>query len=330
VRKALVCGISGQDGAYLSSLLLDKGYEVHGTSRDCEMTSFENLTRLHVRESVTLHSVQPTDFRSTLAVLELVGPDEIYNLSGQSSVGLSFEQPLETLDSITWGTVNLLECLRHTGRRDIRFYNAATSEMFGDIRGTPADENAPFRPMSPYAIAKAASYWAVETYRKAYGLSACSGILFNHESPLRAPRFVTRKIISAASRIKDGSDEKLTLGNLNVVRDWGWAPEYVDAMWRMLQQDELGNYVIATGEPHSLEEFAASAFAFFDLDWKDHVRVEQRMFRRSDITFSVGNSARAQKCLGWQQPKKMNEVIRLMAEAERDPAAVRRQLGRAS
>src|SRR5688572_5662839 len=243
--RALICGVSGQDGAYLSKLLLEKGYAVFGTSRDAATNSFQGLEKLGLREQVTLLSMQPTDFRSVLSVLEMVRPDEVYNLSGQSSVGLSFDQPLETFSSITTGTLNLLECLRHL-RHDIRFYNAASSEMFGDIGSQAADEITAFRPVSPYATAKAASFWAVDTYRRAYNLFACSGILFNHESPLRPERFVTRKIVAAASRIRAGSRETLTLGDLSIARDWGWAPEYVDAMWRMLQHDVPGDYVVAT------------------------------------------------------------------------------------
>jgi GDPmannose 4,6-dehydratase len=318
VRRALICGVSGQDGSFLAKFLLQKGYEVHGTSRDKELASFGNLRRLNVHNEVTLHSLQPTDFRSALAVLDRVRPDEVYNLSGQSSVGLSFEQPLETFDSITAGTINLLECLRYLGC-NMRFYNAASSEMFGNIEGQPADEDTAFRPTSPYAVAKAASFWAVSTYRKAYGLHACSGILFNHESPLRPTRFVTRKIIRSAAGIKNGSDETLILGNLSIVRDWGWAPEYVQAMWQMLQRDEASDFVVATGQANSLEAFTAQAFAAFGLDWRDHVRVDEALFRPSEIMYSVGNPVRAEARLGWQATMHMEDVVRLMAEGERNP-----------
>ncbi|TAN57360.1 MAG: GDP-mannose 4,6-dehydratase, partial [Rhodospirillales bacterium] len=233
VVKALIFGVGGQDGAYLSKLLLDKGYDVHGTSRDAELSAFSGLVRLGVRERVRTHSAVLTDFRSVFQVINKVAPDEIYNLAGQSSVALSFEQPAETLESISAGTLNILEALRLTGRH-VRFYNAGSSECFGNTGEIPADENTPFRPRSPYAVAKAAAYWQVANYREAYGLFACSGLLFNHESPLRPSRFVTRKIALAALRIADGSKEVLELGNLDIKRDWGWAPEYVDAMWRML------------------------------------------------------------------------------------------------
>jgi len=316
--RALICGISGQDGAYLAELLLARGYAVFGASRDCGNNSFQGLERLGIRDKIVLYSMQTTDFRSVLSVLEKVMPDEVYNLSGQSSVSLSFEQPLETFSSITAGTVNLLECVRHLGR-EIRFYNAASSEMFGDTGGTKADETTAFRPMSPYATAKAASFWAVDTYRRAYGLYACSGILFNHESPLRPQRFVTMKIVAAAARIRAGAGGKLSLGNLSIVRDWGWAPDYVGAMWRMLQLDVAGDYVVATGQSCSLEDFVRVAFAHFGLDWRDHVTIDQKLFRASEISFSGGNPGLAEKRLGWTAQTRMPEVVRLMAESLKSP-----------
>ena len=317
-RRALICGISGQDGAYLAELLLGRGYTVFGSSRDCGNNNFQGLERLGIRDEIVLHSMQTTDFRSVLSVLEKVMPDEIYNLSGQSSVSLSFEQPLETFSSITAGTVNMLECVRHLGR-EIRFYNAASSEMFGDTGGCKADEITAFRPMSPYATAKAASFWAVDTYRRAYGLYACSGILFNHESPLRPPRLVTMTIVAAAARIRAGAGEKLSLGNISIVRDWGWAPDYVGAMWRMLQQDVPGDYVVATGQSCSLEDFVNVAFAHFGLDWRDHVTIDQKLFRASEISFSGGDPGLAKKRLGWTAHTKMPEVVRLMAESLKSP-----------
>ena len=310
--RALICGVSGQDGAYLSNLLLEKGYAVFGTSRDSAANAFQGLEALGLRDRVKLYSMQPTDFRSVLSALEQVQPDEVYNLSGQSSVGLSFDQPLETFSSITTGTLNLLECLRHLGR-DIRFYNAASSEMFGDTGGAPADETTAFRPVSPYATAKAASFWAVDTYRRAYGLFACSGILFNHESPLRPERFVTRKIAAAASRIQAGSRESLILGDLSIARDWGWAPEYVDAMWRMLQHNVPGDYVVATGQTFTLGDFVSEVFAHFGMDWRAHVRIDEKLFRASEIRRSAANPARAMRMLGWSAQFAMPQVARLMA-----------------
>lgn len=270
MKKVLICGVSGQDGAYLAKLLLDRGYTVCGTSRDAQMSSFKNLVRLGIRDRIKLTSMALTDFRSVLQVLMKVEPDEVYNLAGQSSVGLSFEQPVETLESISVGTLNLLEAIRFTGA-PIKFYNAGSSECFGDIGDRAADEMTPFRPRSPYAVAKATAFWEVANYREAYGLFACSGILFNHESPLRPERFVTQKIVAGACRIARGSSEKLHLGNLKIQRDWGWAPEYVEAMYLMLQKEEPDDYAIATGESYKLEDFVARAFAAVDLNWRDWV-----------------------------------------------------------
>src|SRR6266478_7320995 len=273
---ALIAGVSGQDGAYLSKLLLDRGYAVHGTSRDAQASTFANLTRLGIVGSVQVASMSITDFRSVLQVLRRVQPDEVYNLSGQSSVGLSFELPVETLESIATGTLNILEAIRFTGR-PIRFYSAGSGEVFGDTDGLAATEVTRFAPRSPYAVAKAAAYWQVTNYREAYGLHACTGVLFNHESPLRPERYVTRKIVAAACRIAAGSTESLVLGNMEIERDWGWAPEYVEAMWLMLQRDAPEDYVIATGKTRSLKDFVAAAFARAGLDWKEHVRSDSAL-----------------------------------------------------
>jgi GDPmannose 4,6-dehydratase len=313
--RALIIGVSGQDGAYLAELLLGKGYEVFGTSRDASVSTFSNLVQLGIKDRVQLVSVAPNDFRSVLTAIARVEPDEIYNLSGQSSVGLSFEQPVETMDSISIGTLNLLEVIRFTKQR-IRFYNAGSGECFGDTRGLPADENVPFRPRSPYAVAKAAAHWEVANYRDAYGLFACSGILFNHESPLRPERFVTRKIVAAACRIARGSGEKLTLGNVHVKRDWGWAPEYVDAMWRLLQQDQPDDYVIATGKSRSLEEFVEAAFAAAGLRALEHLVVDPTLYRPSDIEANAGNAEKAARLLGWRSTVTMDETVRRMVAAE--------------
>jgi GDPmannose 4,6-dehydratase len=313
---ALIFGVSGQDGAYLARLLLEKGYAVHGASRDAELSGFANLAALDIREKVHVYSAMPTDFRSTFQVVSRVAPDEIYNLSGQSSVGLSFAQPAATLESIVIGTLNILEIIR-TLDRPIRFYNAGSGECFGDTDGAAASEMTAFRPRSPYAVAKAAATWQVANYREAYGLHACSGILFNHESPLRPERFVTRKIVAAAARIAAGDTDKLSLGNLDIHRDWGWAPEYVEAMWMMLQQDAADDFVIATSEPHSLEEFVAAAFAHFNLSWRDHVEIDERLFRPADIALGFGDATKAAAVLGWRAETRMLGVVRRMAEAER-------------
>ncbi len=314
MKKALICGVSGQDGAYLAQLLLEKGYTVVGTSRDAQVSSFRNLLRLGIREKIQYESLVPTDFRSVLQVISKTQPDEIYNLAGQTSVGLSFNQPVETLESIATGTLNFLEAIRFI-KAPIKFYNAGSSECFGDIGDHPADEQTPFRPRSPYAVAKATAFWQVANYREAYDIFACSGILFNHESPLRPQRFVTQKIVSAASRIANGSKEKLHLGNISIKRDWGWAPEYVEAMYLMLQQDQPDDYVVATGQSYSLEDLVARAFSCVGLDWKDLVVTDPSLLRPTDLAVSRGNPTKAKEKLGWQAQYKMPDVIKMMVEA---------------
>jgi len=314
-KKALIVGVSGQDGAYLAQFLLEKGYAVYGTSRDAQTSLFGNLVRLGIRNRVQTESMAPNDFRSVLQTLAKVEPDELYNLAGQSSVGLSFQQPVETLESISVGSLNLLEAVRFL-ERPIRFYNAGSGECFGDTGGIAADEMTPFRPRSPYAVAKAAAFWEVANYREAYGLFAGSGILFNHESPLRPERFVTKKIIATACRIAGGSHETLRLGNMDVARDWGWAPEYVKAMWLMLQQDRPDDFVIATGQTHTLEEFTACAFARLGLDWRQYVVTDHALFRPADISVSRGNSGRARVRLGWSAQYSMPEVVGMMIAAQ--------------
>lgn len=313
VKKALICGVSGQDGAYLAKLLVEKGYHVFGTARDAQMSTFPNLDTVGIKCKVTCLSMTLTDFRSVIQTLVKVQPDEIYNLAGQSSVGLSFEQPVETLESISVGVLNLLEALRFTGIK-ARLYNAGSSECFGNTGGIPADEETPFRPRSPYAVAKATAFWEVANYREAYNLHACTGILFNHESPLRPERFVTRKIVLAACRIAAGSREKLSLGNISIARDWGWAPEYVEAMWRILQQDDPEDYVVATGVTHTLEEFVAEAFSCVGLDWREHVITDPALLRPSEIMVSRANPEKALQRLDWQARYKMSDVVRMMGE----------------
>ena len=315
--RALIFGIGGQDGAYLAQHLLARGYEVVGTSRDAGVSGFGNLARLGIREQVRTASAAINDFRSVLQLLARVQPDEIYNLAGQTSVGLSFEQPVETLDSIAGGTLNILEALRFLNR-PARFYNAASSECFGEAGAEPSTEETPFRPRSPYAVAKAAAFWEVANYREAYGLFACSGLLFNHESPLRPERFVTQKIVAGACRIAaEGGRGKLTLGNLAVERDWGWAPEYVDAMWRMLQQESADDYVIATGETRPLQDFVAGAFACVGLDWREHVISDKALLRPTDLQKGWANPGKAARQLGWHAEHRLDDVVRLMVEAQR-------------
>lgn len=315
-KTALICGISGQDGALLAKLLLDKGYRVFGTSRDAEVSRFSNLTTLGIRDSVTTLSMTLTDFRSALQVLSETKPDEVYNLAGQTSVGLSFAQPVETLESIAFGTLNLLEVLRFMGGKT-KLYNAASSECFGETTvAHPATEDSSFHPRSPYGVAKATAFWEVANYREAYGLFASSGILFNHESPLRPERFVTRKVVRAATRIAAGSGETLKLGALNVVRDWGWAEDYVDAMWRMLQIDAPTDFVISTGKSHSLQYFVQRCFELLDLDWYDHVEVDQNLMRATDIATSHGDPGKAERLLGWRATVGFDELLRRLIAAE--------------
>lgn len=313
MSKALICGVSGQDGAYLAKLLLDKGYEVFGTSRDAQITSFGNLATLGIRDRVKTLSMAPNDFRSVITVLNKVQPREVYNLAGQTSVGLSFEQPVEAMESIGSSTLNLLEAIRFFGGK-VRFYNAGSSECFGDVGSVPATEETPFRPRSPYAVAKCAAHWLVSNYREAYGIFACTGILFNHESRLRPERFVTQKIVQVARRIAAGSKEKLELGNTTVIRDWGWAPEFVEAMWLMLQLDKPDDFVVATGQSVSLEEFVQMAFECFGLDWRQHVSVNRSLFRPLDIVESRGNPSKAATVLGWTARTRVKEVIARLAE----------------
>jgi GDPmannose 4,6-dehydratase len=314
MKKALVTGISGQDGTYLAKLLLQNGYDVCGTSRDAQISSFRNLDRVGIRKDVQLASVALNDFRSVLQVLFKVQPDEIYNLAGQSSVSLSFEQPMETQESVYLGTLNLLEAIRFTGRA-IKLYNASSSECFGGLGGQPATEETAFRPRSPYAVAKSAAFWQVSNYREAYNIFACSGILFNHESPLRPERFVTQKIVRSACRIAQGNQKKLQLGNIEIQRDWGWAPEYVEAMYLMLQQESPEDFVIATGQTRKLQDFVATAFDAVGLDWREHTMIDQSLFRPTEIMVGQGDASKAAEKLGWKPKYKMDEVVRMMVQA---------------
>lgn len=310
-RRALVCGVGGQDGAYLSEFLLSKGYDVVGTSRDATIMSRQGLRLLGIEDRVPVVTMAVNDFRSVLQTLTRVEPDEVYNLAGQTSVGLSFEQPVEAIESIATGTLNLLEALRFVAR-PIRFYNAGSSECFGDTGTQVATEQTPFRPRSPYAVAKVCAHNLVDNYCESYGMFACTGILFNHESVLRPGRFVTQKIVQAASRIAAGSSEVLRLGNLDIHRDWGWAPEYVRAMWLMLQADQPKDYVIATGKTVSLAYFVSQAFAHFNLDWHDHVQTDAALLRPSDIAYGAADPTLAARDLGWTAHFTVDDVIAAM------------------
>lgn len=312
-KKALICGVSGQDGSYLASLLLEKGYSVVGTSRDAFATNFQNLEKLNISNDIEITSMDPADFYSTHSVIKKVRPDEIYNLSGQTSVGLSFHQPLTAFESILTGTLNLLESLRLIDQ-DISLYNAGSSECFGDTSGIKANEQTQFSPSSPYAVAKASSFWLTSNYRKAYSIKTCTGLLFNHESPFRPSRFVTQKIVRTAFAISQDPTLKLELGNLSIYRDWGWAPEYVEAMWLMLQQNEVDDYVIATGQTISLEEFVDCAFSYFGLNWKEFVTINPSLFRPSDFAYSAGDPTKALKKLNWKAKTRAKGVIHLMCD----------------
>jgi GDPmannose 4,6-dehydratase len=315
-NTALIFGASGQDGAYLAKLLLARGLTVHGTSRDKEISSFANLHALGIFDAVTLHSAVLGDFRSVIEVLNAVQPAYIFNLAAQSSVGLSFAQPVETIDSIMHGTINVMEAMRFL-RLEARYYNACSSECFGNTSPeSPANETTPFRPRSPYAVGKSASFWAVANYREAYGLFACSGLLFNHESPFRPTRYVTQKIVRGAMDVAAGRARTLELGSLALARDWGWAPEFVDAMVRIIEYGTPEDFVVATGETNSLEDFVATAFACFKLNWRDHVVRNDTFLRPSDIAYSSGDPGKAERLLGWKATKKMRDVVQLLVEAE--------------
>lgn len=298
-KTALILGVTGQDGAYLASLLLGLNYRVFGTSRDAQMANTSRLERLGIAEDVQMLSLAPNDFRSVLKVVSAVCPDEIYNLSGQTSVGLSFEQPVECMESIAGGTLNLLEVIRYLGA-PVRLFNAGSSESFGDTGHTPANEDTPFRPRSPYGVAKATAFWQVANYREAYGLQVCTGILANHESPLRPSRFVTQKIIEGVKAIAAGRVKTLQLGNLEIWRDWGWAQDYVEAMHLMLQANQLQDYVIASGRTHSLREFVDAAFAMAEMSPNEKLVISSELTRPSDLSYSAIDPSRIAANLGWR------------------------------
>jgi GDPmannose 4,6-dehydratase len=310
---ALIFGITGQDGAYLTRHLLGHGYAVHGTSRAADHPRPTNLHRLAIADRVTMHAAAMQDFAAVLEVMRMVQPGEIYILAAQSSVGLSFEQPAETLESIAAGTLNVLEAVRQL-KLECRIFHASSGECFGNTP-SPATETTPFQPANPYAIAKAAATWLVENYRDAYGLFACSGLLFNHESPLRPLRFVTRKIVKGAIEIAHNRAEQLELGPLAIARDWGWAPEYVEAMRSMLQQDRPADFVIATGVSSTLREFVAQSFAYFGLDWQHHV-ISRPADRPVDVMTSVGNPTRARTVLRWSAKTTMPSLVHRLIDCE--------------
>lgn len=313
IMRALICGVGGQDGSYLAKFLLEKGYDVVGTSRDANVSIFSNLHKLGIFDQIVTVSMAINDFRSVLYTFKKYAPDEIYNLAGQSSVGLSFEQPVETMDSIANATVNMLEAIRFVNKK-IKFYNAGSSECFGDTGDDSASEITPFRPRSPYAVAKSSAHWLVSNYREAYNIYACTGILFNHESPLRPGRFVTQKIVQAATRIAKGSDEILMLGNINIQRDWGWAPDYVRAMWSMLNLNAPDDFVIATGRTVSLEYFVEKVFNYFGLNWREHVEINHALLRPTDILIGRANPRKANEKLNWKHTLDVDGVVNNMCK----------------
>src|SRR5438874_666483 len=319
-KKALITGITGQDGSYLAEFLLAKGYEVHGLVR---RTSTFNRTRIdHLWSDpqlsdthLFLHYGDLTDSGSLVRLLFQVKPEEIYNLAAQSHVRVSFENPEYTLDVNTTGVLRLLEAIRDTGLQP-RFYQASSSEMYGKVVETPQNEVTPFYPRSPYGVSKVAAHWATVNYRESYGLHASNGILFNHESPRRGETFVTRKISRAVAAIKHGLQKELFLGNLEAKRDWGYAPEYVEGMWRILQQDNGDDFVLATNETHTVREFCEAAFGHVDLDWKEFVKHDPRYERPAEVDLLIGNAAKAKKILGWEPKVRFHELVRIMVDAD--------------
>lgn len=312
-RKALIFGISGQDGAYLSRLLLDKGYAVFGTSRDCATTSFFKLHALDVKQSVQVMDVTPYDFHEVSRAIIHTQPDEIYNLSGQSSVGVSYAQPVETFRSIATATINILEAMRKYAP-EAKFFNASSTDCFGNIGDNTATEETPFAPCSPYGSAKVSAYWTCDAYRSSYGLFVCSGILSNHESPLRPKCFVTQKIIQGAKDIAENKKDSIAMGNLDIERDWGSAEEYVAAMHKMLQLSSPTDFVIATGHTSSLRDFVEKAFLCFSLDYKQYVQSSDKYLRATDIKRTSVSPVKAKNELGWVAKKKVGDVISDMVE----------------
>lgn len=322
MKRALITGITGQDGSYLAELLLGKGYEVHGIIRRASSFNTDRVEHLYQDphspgNRLFLHYGDLADGTNLAKLLSTIHPDEVYNLGAQSHVRVSFDVPEYTGDIVGLGTQRLLEAIRQTGMIDkVRYYQASSSEMFGKVQETPQTETTPFWPRSPYGCAKVYAHWLTVNYRESYGLHGNSGILFNHESPRRGETFVTRKISRAATRIKVGLQEELFLGNLDAQRDWGYAKEYVEMMWLMLQQDVPDDYVVATGEMHSVREFVEEAFRLLDLDWREHVEYDTRYERPAEVDLLIGNPAKAEKQLGWKPRTHFKELVKLMVDAD--------------
>ncbi|GBC76654.1 GDP-mannose 4,6-dehydratase [bacterium HR08] len=323
MKRALITGITGQDGSYLAEFLLEKGYTVYGIVRRTSTTNLERIA--HLEGEIELIYADLLDENSLIHALKVAEPDEVYNLASQSFVPASWSQPVLTGEFTALGVTRLLDAIRVVNPR-IRFYQASSSEMFGEAREVPQNEQTPFHPRSPYGVAKVYGHWITVNYRESYGMFACSGILFNHESPRRGLEFVTRKVTHAVARIKHGLQRELRLGNLEARRDWGYAKDYVEAMWLMLQQDEPDDYVIATGETHSVRELCELAFGYVGLDYRDYVVVDPSLFRPADVTLLVGDASKARRRLGWEPKVRFEELIKMMVEA--DLALVAEQLAK--
>src|SRR5436853_3944308 len=335
MKRALITGITGQDGSYLADLLLEKGYEVHGIIRRASTFNTSRIDHLYADPHINgvrmfLHYGDLADSVNLVKLLYELKPEEIYHLGAQSHVRVSFDIPEYTSDVTGVGTIRILEAIRETGIRS-RFYQASSSEMFGKAQEVPQTERTPFWPRSPYGVAKVFSYWATVNYRESYGLHASNGILFNHESPRRGETFVTRKITRAVAAIKHGLQKELFLGNLDAKRDWGYAPEYVEGMWRMLQEDDADDYVLATGETHTVREFVEAAFSHVGLDWKEHVRHDARYERPAEVDLLIGDASKAGKILGWEPKVRFPDLVGLMVDADLhllDPKTPRQYLGK--
>ncbi len=324
MKKALITGITGQDGSYLAELLLSKDYEVHGVIRRASTFNTERIDHLYQDPHINgvrlfLYYGDLADSTNLIKLLYRIQPDEIYHLAAQSHVRVSFDIPEYTGDVTGLGTIRILEAIRETGLK-AKFYQASSSEMYGKVQEVPQRETTPFYPRSPYGAAKLYSYWLTVNYRESYGMFACNGILFNHESPRRGETFVTRKVTRTAARIKAGLEEKVYLGNLDAKRDWGYAKEYVEAMWLMLQQEEPDDYVIATGETHSVRELLEETFSYAGLDWRKHLAIDERYYRPAEVDLLIGDPDKAKRKLGWEAKTKFKDLVRLMVDADMETA----------
>lgn len=331
MKKALITGITGQDGSYLTELLLEKDYEVHGMIRRSSSFNTDRIDHLykdpHIKGTkLFLHYGDLSDSSNISRLLEKINPDEIYHLGAQSHVRVSFDIPEYTGDVTGLGAIRLLDAIRET-QIDTRFYQASSSELYGKVQEVPQTEKTPFYPRSPYAVAKLYAYWATVNYRESYNLYACNGILFNHESPRRGETFVTRKITKALAKIMAGRQDKLYLGNLDAKRDWGYAKDYVEAMWLMLQQDEPNDFVISTGETHSIRQFLDEAFGYVGLDWNKYVEIDPRYFRPAEVDLLIGDCSKAKKQLGWQPKVTFKELVRLMVDADLEAEGIKLAAG---